>query len=285
MSQQLAASSKTLSSLRMEHHKPAMWKFSWLCLVGLFLLPSAVGATEIIAHRGASGYEPENTLRAVQRAWEMGADATEIDVYLTKDDQIVVLHDSKLDRTTSGVGPVKDFTLAELQELKIRWKDELLEDETIPSLEQVLAIIPEGKRIFIEIKTGPEIVPALKRILDACTLKDEQLVVITFNESTLKESKKVLPDLKHYYLSDGKKETIDEVIAKTKAANADGINLSTKFPITAELVQQGKEAGYDTYVWTLRDKDSELVPQLVEMGVVGLTTDFPDLCRDWLPTE
>ncbi|WP_417849831.1 glycerophosphodiester phosphodiesterase [Thalassoglobus sp.] len=285
MSQQLAASSKTLSSLRMEHHKPAMWKFSWLCLVGLFLLPSAVGATEIIAHRGASGYEPENTLRAVQRAWEMGADATEIDVYLTKDDQIVVLHDSKLDRTTSGVGPVKDFTLAELQELKIRWKDELLEDETIPSLEQVLAIIPEGKRIFIEIKTGPEIVPALKRILDACTLKDEQLVVITFNESTLKESKKVLPDLKHYYLSDGKKETIDEVIAKTKAANADGINLSTKFPITAELVQQAKEAGYDTYVWTLRDKDSELVPQLVEMGVVGLTTDFPDLCRDWLPTE
>ncbi len=285
MSQQLAASSKTLSSLRMEHHKPAMWKFSWLCLVGLFLLPSAVGATEIIAHRGASGYEPENTLRAVQRAWEMGADATEIDVYLTKDDQIVVLHDSKLDRTTSGVGPVKDFTLAELQELKIRWKDELLEDETIPSLEQVLAIIPEGKRIFIEIKTGPEIVPALKRILDACTLKDEQLVVITFNESTLKESKKVLLDLKHYYLSDGKKETIDEVIAKTKAANADGINLSTKFPITAELVQQAKEAGYDTYVWTLRDKDSELVPQLVEMGVVGLTTDFPDLCRDWLPTE
>ncbi len=254
----------------------------WLFVVNLFLIPAVAHATEIIAHRGASAYEPENTLRAVQRAWEMNADATEVDIYLTKDDKIAVLHDSKLDRTTSGVGPVKEFMLAELQELKIRWNEELLDDETIPSLEQVLATVPKGKRIFIEIKTGPEIVPALKRVLDACKLEDEQLVVITFNEHTLKESKKTLPEVQHYYLSDGKKETIEDVIHKTKVANADGINLSASFPITAELVQQGKNAGYDTYVWTIREKNASLVPQLVKMGVVGLTTDFPDRCREWI---
>src|SRR5690606_11083072 len=120
--------------------------------------------------------------------------------------------------TTSGVGPVKDFTLGELQQLQIRWKEALLSDLTIPSLAEVLATVPEGKRLFIEIKTGPEIVPSLKTVLDNCTLKPEQLVVITFNEKTLKESKLVLPHLQHYYLSDGKKETLEEVISKTQDA-------------------------------------------------------------------
>lgn len=242
-------------------------------------------AAEIIAHRGASGYAPENTLPAVRKAWEMNSDATEVDIYLTKDNRIAVIHDSKLDRTTNGTGRVADHTLEELKQLKIRWNDRVLKDVTIPTLEEVLSIVPDGKKIFIEIKTGPEIVPQLTQILKQTTLKPEQLVVITFNETTLQVSKKALPHLKHYYLSSGKKETLEDVIRKTKAANADGINLSHEFPVTAEIVQKARQAGYETFVWTIREKQASLVPALLEMGVVGLTTDFPDQCRKWATAE
>lgn len=260
-------------------------RVAFCSLLGLQILFGSALATgadvEIIAHRGASAYEPENTLRAVRRAWEMGADATEIDIYLTKDGKIAVLHDKTVDRTTSGTGEITNFTLAELKQLRIRWNDQVLTEETIPSLEEVLAVVPPGKRIFIEIKTGPEIVPALTAILAATSLKREQLVIITFNEQTLQASKHALPDLQHYYLSNGKKETLAEVLQKVRRAGADGINLSHEFPVTAEVVQQAQAAGYNTYVWTIREKQADLVPELVNLGVVGLTTDYPDRCRTW----
>lgn len=137
----------------------------------LCLLVSALGAAargqEIVAHRGASFDAPENTLSAFRLAWKLNADVIEGDFYLTKDEQIVCIHD----KTTKRVAPkqtsltIARSTLAELRALDVgSWKHPRFANERIPLLEEVLATVPEGKRIFVEIKCGPEIIPHLKTV-------------------------------------------------------------------------------------------------------------------------
>jgi glycerophosphoryl diester phosphodiesterase len=193
-----------------------------------------------------------------------------------------VMHDKKLDRTTTGKGPVGDRTLAELRKLKIRWDEKVYEDEHVPSLEEVLDFIPAGKRVFIEVKVGPEIVPELKRVIAASDLNREQIVVISFNIDTMRESKKAMPEFEHYFLAERKNTTFEEVLAKAKEAKCDGVNLSIEWPVTADMVQRAKEAGLDTYVWTIREKQALIAAGLAAMDVAGITTDFPDKAREWI---
>ncbi|RLG49442.1 MAG: glycerophosphodiester phosphodiesterase, partial [Thermoproteota archaeon] len=110
-----------------------------------------------VAHRGASAYEPENTLRAVRRALELGANAVEVDVRVTKDRRLAVIHDETLDRTTSGSGRVRDYTLAELKRLDAGM------GERIPSLEEVLKEA-SGALLVVELK-DPDAVSELASAL------------------------------------------------------------------------------------------------------------------------
>ena len=114
---------------------------------------------EIVAHRGASFDAPENTLSAFRLAWQQKADVVEGDFYLTKDKHIVCIHD----KTTKRVAPkqatltIAKSTLAELSALDVgSWKHPRFANERIPVLEEVLATVPKGKRIFVEIKCGPK---------------------------------------------------------------------------------------------------------------------------------
>ena len=103
---------------------------------------------EIVAHRGASADAPENTLAAIQLAWQQGADAAEIDVRLTVDGQLVAIHDETTLRTGSTDWKVKDHTLAELKTLDVGlWKSQQFVGEQIPTLAEVLDIVPPGKRL------------------------------------------------------------------------------------------------------------------------------------------
>ena len=109
-----------------------------------------------IAHRGASGYAPENTFAAFDLAAEMNADMIELDVQLTKDRQIVVIHDDRVDRTTNGSGFVKDFTLEELQKLDAgSWYGPAFQGERIPTLEAVLKRYHKKIGLLIELKGHP----------------------------------------------------------------------------------------------------------------------------------
>ncbi len=111
--------------------------------------------TYIWAHRGASGYAPENTLEAFALADKMNADGIELDVQLTKDGQLVVCHDEKIDRTSNGQGLVKDHTLAELKDLIFNNHNEAYPDCKIPTLEEVLQLVKPTKMVInIELKTG-----------------------------------------------------------------------------------------------------------------------------------
>ena len=124
-------------------------------LLATTLAASGQGASpvEIVGHRGASHDAPENTLAAIRLAWEQGADAAEFDVYLSKDGKIVVIHDKDTKRVAGVDRPVVGQTLDELRRLDVgKWKAPKFAGEKLPTLNEMLATVPAGKRVFIEVK-------------------------------------------------------------------------------------------------------------------------------------
>jgi glycerophosphoryl diester phosphodiesterase len=249
----------------------------------------AASPVEIIAHRGASYDAPENTLAAIRLGWEQGADAVEFDVYLSKDGQIVLMHDKDTKRTAGVDKPVVGQTLAELRALDVgKWKDAKFAGERVPTLAEALATVPAGKRVFIEVKCGPEIVPEMKRVIAAAKLKPEQTAVIAFSADVIAETKKQLPDLKAYWLvslGNNKKKpkkvwTPDEVIAKARSIHADGLDLSADAEVTPPFIQKATAEKLPVYVWTINDP--LLARQMIDAGAIGITTDRPGWLREQL---
>lgn len=244
---------------------------------------SHVNAVEIVAHRGASFDAPENTLASVNLAWEQNADAVEIDIYLTKDNKIVAFHDKTTKRTGGGQDiAIVDQTLAELKKLDAgSWKEEKYKGEPIPTLDEILPTIPESKRLFIEVKCGPEIVPFLKDDLARAGKDADQTCVISFNSDVCRDVKQVMPELKVFWLSGQRrdKETgewgppLEELIATAQQIHADGLDLNANEKIDAAFVKQVKDAGLELYVWTVNDPAEML--RLTRAGVDGITTDRP----------
>jgi glycerophosphoryl diester phosphodiesterase len=250
-------------------------------------------AVEIIGHRGASHDAPENTLASFRLAWTQHADAAETDVYLSKDGEIVVIHDSNTARVSGRRRKVVDQTLAELKELDIgRWKGEQWAGERIPTLAELLAIIPDGKRLFIEIKCGPEIAPRLAQVLRTAGKRPEQTCLISFSYDVVQRVKKELPELKCYWivqLRQNKKTkrwspSLDEIIRKTKAAGLDGIDFGDGPFITSvldrEYINQVKKSDLGVYVWTVNS--TEDASRLQHAGVDGITTNRPGYLKEYL---
>jgi glycerophosphoryl diester phosphodiesterase len=256
-----------------------------LTIVVLFYSASPLLAVEIIAHRGASHDAPENTLAAFKLGWEQRADADELDIYLTKDGQIVVIHDADTKRTTGVSGAVRSRTLAELRRLDAgSWKGAKWKGERLPTLAEALETVPEGKRMFIEIKCGPEVLPILERVLRASGKKPEQLVLIGFRYATMEKARKRFPKLPIYWLAGyeadkrtGEHPDIETLVKKAKSARFDGLNLDFKFPVNPEFVSKVKGAGLRLYVWTVDDPAA--AASLAEAGVDGITTNRPGWLR------
>jgi glycerophosphoryl diester phosphodiesterase len=242
---------------------------------------------EIVAHRGASFDAPENTVAAIKLAWEQKADAAEFDVYLSKDGKIVVTHDANTKRITGVDRKVVDQTLAELRALDVgKWKNAKFAGERMPTLEEMLATVPAGKRVLIEVKCGPEIVPELDRVLRGCKRKPEQTPVIAFNAAVIAAVKKARPDLKAYWLvtlspKKSKPRTAEELIARAKDIQADGLDLSADPKVlTKEFGSKVTAAGLALYVWTVNDV--ELAKQMIDAGAASITTDRPGWLRERL---
>ena len=258
--------------------------------LGLSLVVShgTLHAVEIIAHRGASFDAPENTLAAMKLGWAQNADAVELDLWLSKDGKLIVFHDKDTKRFETNARPITNLTLAEARQLDVgAWKGEAFKGEFIPTLESILATVPKGKRIVLEIKDGPHTIPEFTRVLRASGLAEQQLVVISFNFATLAASKKDWPKVDHYFLMDyqqnAKTEKFPELaplIQRAKKAGFEGLNLSSKWPITKEFVSEVKAAGLKMYVWTV--DDAETARALKEAGVDGITTNKPQWLREQL---
>ncbi|HEX6986250.1 MAG TPA: glycerophosphodiester phosphodiesterase family protein, partial [Planctomycetaceae bacterium] len=160
--------------------------------------------------------------------------------------------------------------------------------ERIALLSDVLPTIPSGKRMFVEIKCGPEVLPAMKRTFIEVGVPSDRLAIITFGYETAAAAKRTFPEIPVYWLSSLKQDEQtgefgpprDELIAKAKAIGVDGLDLQARPVIDAEYVRAVKEAGLGFYVWTVNDPAE--AKRLIEAGVDGITTDRPAYLREEL---
>ncbi|MEK0450019.1 MAG: hypothetical protein RL088_2287 [Verrucomicrobiota bacterium] len=259
---------------------------SFVFAIALFLLAAVCApAVEIVAHRGASADAPENTLASMKLAWAQGADAVELDLWLSKDGKLVVFHDTTTKRFDGTARKVSELTLDEARALDVgAWKGEKFRGERIPLLEDILATIPAGKRAVLEIKCGPEIVPELSRVLRATGRPAAETCIISFSHAALAASKKELPALQHYFLAGwkvnentGRGPELAPLIAKAKEAGFDGLNLQSSWPVDAAFVKQVNDAGLKLLIWTVND--AGLARRLRDAGVQAITTDRPGALR------
>ena len=240
----------------------------------------------IVVHRGASVAAPENTLAAVRLAWEQGADAVEVDLRLTRDGQVVVLHDATTRRTAGVELAVAGATLAQLRALDAgSFKGAAWRGEPIPTLREVLASVPPGRRIVLELKDGAELLGPLAADLAAAGAADglplERVVLITFQEDLARLAKARLRAASVLWLADprrarqgeGLPQTVRRLITTASRAGLDGLNLCAHPGLHAGLVEEAHAARLSLFVWTV-DHPAE-AERLLRAGVDAITTDVP----------
>ena len=243
------------------------------CVLALYAKPL------VVAHRGASQDAPENTLPAFMLAWEQGADAIEGDFLLTKDNEIVCIHDKSTERLAGRKLIVKGSTLAQLQELDVGLgKGEKFTGTKIPTIAEVLATIPAGKKIFIEIKCGKEIIPPLLEEIKKSELSDEQVTMICFNAEVVRTLKVKAPQHKVYWLSNFKRNkeghwvpSLETVLQTLSSTKADG--LDSHHGIPEQTARRIQKEGFEWHAWTVNDLKT--AKRLKALGVESVTTDVP----------
>jgi len=252
------------------------------------------GETMVVAHRGASYNAPENTLASVRLAWKLKSDAAEIDVYLTPDRRIVAIHDASTKRTTGVDLPVASTPSHELRALDAgSFKSPEYKGEKIPFLEEVIGTVPKGKRLVVEIKCGEEILPYLEKVV-AKTKKRDRIVFIGFGWDVIRRCKDIMPDIPAYWLctvdmsdstagpalkSGNVVMPLREALDAMKRAHLDGVDIGHN-GMDAAMAAAARERGLGVLVWTVNDPSR--ARELAGMGVLGITTDRPDLIREAL---
>jgi len=257
-------------------------RISQLAASFILLGASTAFSAEVMAHRGASKDAPENTLASTRLAYEQGADGVECDLYRTSDGKIAVIHDVSTKRTTGIEGNVEKMTLAEVQALDAgSWMDKKFAGEKIPSFDELLNAVPDGRKLMVELKGGEELISPMKESLTRVQKKTEQIMFISFKYPALKAVKKEFPQHQALLLASytidkttGKpKMELDEAIQKCKDGGLDGLSLSMSWPIDAAFVKKVHDAGLKLSVWTVND--AEKAKQLVAAGADIICTDKP----------
>lgn len=244
-----------------------------------FIVLNMTAQNTFIAHRGASFVAPENTVASAKLAWELGADAVECDIHLSKDNRIMVIHDKDTKRTCSGK---KNLEIADAPSTLLRdldagiWKDAKYKGEKIPFLTEIIETVPEGKTLVVEIKCGSEVIPPLVRGMEKCT-KKKQIVFICFDWKTMVEVKKTFPENKCYWLS-ASKNGLHKKIVEAAENGLDGVNLHYSI-IDEEVMKIARENKMEVLSWTVDDPAE--AKRLTGLGVTKITTNRPD----WLKEE
>jgi len=235
---------------------------------------------EITAHRGASFHAPENTLAAYKLAWEVDSDAVEIDIYKTKDGRIIAMHDGSTARTTGVDMKIAESTFEELRALDAgSWKGSQYKGEKIPSLEEILSTVPDGKRLLIEIKVDG-IVPDFLKVIDASGISPEKISVISFHQQAMRDIKAHRPSLQAYWLCCPGPGNADELIEIAKSLGVDGVDALASKELDEDLVRRFRELGMQVYCWTVDDNETAL--RMAKLEVDGITTNKPKEIMDLL---
>ena len=219
-----------------------------------------------IAHRGAKGYFPENTISAFEKAFELGCDGIELDVHLSADGEIIVIHDPTIDRTTTGKGFVKDLTLTAIKLVAYS-------NAQIPTLDEVIAITPKKCLVNIELKSGDTVQPVSELIAKYVSnhgYNYSSFLVSSFDWIALKELRKINPKIPLGVLT--------ETDLSLAIAYAEFIGATSVHPqyhlLTLENTIQIKERGLQVFAWTINEPTD--IDQIKSYNVNGIITDFPD---------
>lgn len=231
------------------------------------------------AHRGASGYAPENTLAAFQKAVDLGADGVELDIQLTKDDQIVVIHDETIDRTSDGKGWVKDYTLEELRAFNYNRTKPEYKHADIPTMREVFELLkPTGLFINIEIKTGVVFYEKIEEKILALTKEmgmEDRVCYSSFNHYTVTHIHELKPDAEVGFLY------ADGPIDMPSYGVKHGVN--ALHPALYNLqydgfVKECKEKGLKLNVWTVNERP--YMEMCCQYGVDAIITNYPDIAKE-----
>lgn len=238
----------------------------------------------VAAHRGGALLWPENSLLAFRSAMALGADYLELDVHVSKDGEVVVIHDPTLDRTSTGTGAVKDRTLAELKALRLKDRAGAVTVESIPSLDDVVAVAAAGKRgLLVEIKVDerrqryPGIEEKALAILDRHGMA-ASTVVMAFEAETWRRVRTLRPDIRVGALYSARTlepgPGVARAIEDARRAGVAHVGLQHAL-VTPEAVAQARSAGILLGAWTVNDPG--VMRRVIDLQVGILTTDRPDM--------
>jgi glycerophosphoryl diester phosphodiesterase len=227
-----------------------------------------MGKVTIIGHRGAMAYAPENTLSSFEKAVQLGAEVIEMDVHLSRDGEVAVIHDEKVNRTTNGRGLVSQMLLIELKKLRIK------RTEQIPTLAEVLGKFKGRCQFNVELKGEGAALPALD-IVKKCGLLKET-IFSSFDGPQLVRIKGKDSRARVAFLCEEKKLNM---LAIAKSLKAEAINPKKKLA-TPELIKNAHESGLKVNVWTVNRAPA--MTKYIEMGADGIITNKPDVLKKLL---
>jgi glycerophosphoryl diester phosphodiesterase len=241
-------------------------------VIFLFLTTQIVDAqVKFIGHRGASYLAPENTVASNKLAWKLGADAVELDIHLSKDNRVMVIHDGNTKRVSGENHKVSETSSKILRKLDVgSYKGKKYEGEKIPFLGELIKLIPPGKQLVVELKSHQEIIPWMKKSIEKYG-KLNQLVFICFDWNTILEVKKTFPSNTCYWLCSSKEKLIKKIKDVSRAGLA-GVDLKENI-IDREVMEETNRYNLDVVAWTVNDPSE--AKRLIDLGVEGLTTNRP----------
>ncbi|MCM0665063.1 glycerophosphodiester phosphodiesterase [Flavobacterium tyrosinilyticum] len=220
-----------------------------------------------IAHRGAKAYEPENTLQAFQKALDLNSDGIELDVHVSSDGHIIVIHDETIDRTANGKGLVNDFTLAELKSFLIDGKYQ------IPTLNEVFDLVDKKCFINIELKglgTATKVVALIEEYISVKNWNYNHFIISSFEWNMLEETSNLNPNIPIGVLTE---EDIDIALAFAEKIKAKAIHPDFQL-LNKENVHQMQEKGFLVLPWTVNTKED--IQKVKSYNVNGIISDNPD---------
>ena len=220
-----------------------------------------------IAHRGARGYAAENTLASFQKAIDMNVNGIELDVHISSDGQLMVIHDETVDRTTNGNGEVIKFTKSELQKLSIEGENK------IPTLTEVFDLVNRSCLINIELKTfetATKVAELIEKYILEKNWEYTDFIVSSFDWNALQDLNIRNPKIPIGILTE---INLDEALAFAKVIQAKSIHPNFKL-LNLENTQKLQENGFEVFPWTVNEVAD--INKIKSFNVNGIITDFPD---------
>ena len=253
-------------------------------LVMLLAVPVAARGPLVAAHRGGALLWPENSLLAFRNALALGADFLETDVHLTADGEVVILHDPTLDRTTTGLGPVRDAKLADLLGVRLKAADGTVTGEHVPTLRELLdLLLPASARLLLEIKAGPSREPyagiedTVLALVRAAGLLD-RVVIMAFDELTLRRVQTLEPRVRRVLLVARERAQNAQARDIVRWASAVGADLGIDHRVLdPAVIAAARAARVRVAAWTVNEEAD--IRRVLALGVDIVISDRPDLAK------